>query len=76
MPWCTSSRWFENPCHGERYDRWGEWMDGPSPRGLDRYRSRVEDGRMIVALAAFLAGPPRGVRVLSQPAGGPHCVDV
>lgn len=39
---CASSGWWENPCHGERYNLIGEHQSGPSPRGLDRYPTRVE----------------------------------
>lgn len=75
VQWCPSSQWFENPCHGEKFNRWGEWMDGPSPRGLDRYASRVEDGAYRVSLDRLLAGPPREARALDQEPAGPHCVE-
>lgn len=75
VQWCPTSQWFENPCHGEKFNRWGEWMDGPSPRGLDRYVSRVEDGRYVVSLDRLLIGPAREARVLDEEPAGPHCVD-
>lgn len=73
--WCPTSQWFENPCHGEKYNRWGEWVGGPSPRGLDRYASRVVDGQFVVDVDHLLVGPHRDARVLDQEAAGPHCVE-
>jgi cytochrome b6-f complex iron-sulfur subunit len=77
VPWCQSSQWFECPCHGSRYNRWGEWVGGPAPRGLDRYASFVDDatGQFVVDLGAYLTGPARTANVLQQPAEGPACVD-
>lgn len=73
--WCPTSQWFENPCHGEKYNRWGEWTGGPSPRGLDRYASRVVDGQYVVDLDHLLIGPDRDARVLDQEPAGRQCVD-
>lgn len=76
VPWCQSSQWFECPCHGSRYNRYGEWVGGPAPRGLDRYASFIdEDGQFIVDLSNFLTGPARTANVLEQPQEGPSCVD-
>lgn len=73
--WCESSQWFETPCHGERYNRWGEYRGGPAPRGLDRYVSWVDDdGHYRVDATRFLLGPRRNRGVLDQDAEGPHCV--
>lgn len=77
VPWCQSSQWFECPCHGSRYNRWGEWVGGPAPRGLDRYGSFLDErtGQFVVDLGAFLTGPARTSNVLQQPSEGPPCVD-
>jgi cytochrome b6-f complex iron-sulfur subunit len=32
VPWCQSSQWYECPCHGSKYNKWGEWMGGPASR--------------------------------------------
>ena len=37
VPWCEQSSRFECPCHKSRYNRWGEYVSGPAPRGLDRH---------------------------------------
>ncbi|HUH07655.1 MAG TPA: Rieske 2Fe-2S domain-containing protein [Egibacteraceae bacterium] len=74
VPWCDTSRWFECPCHGSRYNRWGEWQGGPAPRGMDRFALTVEEGRVIVDTSSVVTGPSRTAAVLDQPAEGPSCV--
>jgi cytochrome b6-f complex iron-sulfur subunit len=76
VPWCQSSQWFECPCHGSRYNRYGEWTGGPAPRGLDRYPSFVdEDGQFVVDVGNLLTGPARTANVLEQSPEGPSCVE-
>ncbi len=73
VPWCESSKWFECPCHGSRYNRWGEYQFGPAPRGLDRFAVFIEDGRVIVDTSTVETGPSRGAGALNQTPEGPHC---
>ena len=73
VPWCESSKWFECPCHGSRYNRWGEYEFGPAPRGLDRFALSITEGRVIVDTSTVVTGPSRQVKVLPQPPEGPHC---
>ena len=73
VPWCASSSWFECPCHGSRYNLWGEYQFGPAPRGLDRFAVSVEEGQVIVDTSTIITGPPRSSGILSQPPEGPHC---
>jgi cytochrome b6-f complex iron-sulfur subunit len=76
VPWCQSSQWFECPCHGSRYNRYGEWTGGPAPRGLDRYASFIDDnGQFVVNFSEFLTGPARTANALEQSPEGPSCVD-
>ena len=74
VPWCASSQWWECPCHGSRYNRWGEYQAGPAPRGLDRFEVRTDGGRLLLNTSAVITGPPRGGGVLNQPQEGPSCV--
>lgn len=75
VPWCDTSRWWECPCHGSRYNRWGEWMDGPAPRGMDRFRLEIsEGGRLLLDTSEIVTGPSRQARVLDQPPEGASCV--
>jgi Rieske Fe-S protein len=39
--WVEIDRRFVNPCHSEQYSRTGEWLEGPSPRSLDRFAVTV-----------------------------------
>jgi cytochrome b6-f complex iron-sulfur subunit len=76
VPWCQSSQWFECPCHGSRYNRYGEWTAGPAPRGLDRFPSTVsEDGVFVVDFTTLLTGTARTANALEQSPEGPACVD-
>ena len=75
VPWCQTSQWFECPCHGSRYNRYGEWTGGPAPRGMDRFRSTLTDGQVVVNLSEFLTGPARTANALEQSPEGPNCVD-
>jgi cytochrome b6-f complex iron-sulfur subunit len=35
--WVPSNTRFECPCHGSKYQINGSWIEGPAPRGLDRF---------------------------------------
>lgn len=74
VPWCQTSQWFECPCHGSRYNRWGEFRGGPAPRGLDRFASRVENGVYIVDTSTIIEGPSRQTASLEQPPEGASCL--
>lgn len=73
VPWCPDSQWWECPCHGSKYNRWGEYEDGPAPRGLDRFKVEVVEGVVNVDTAVVITGPSRGSNILNQPPEGPHC---
>ena len=75
VPWCSTSQWFECPCHGSQYNRVGEKKGGPAPRGLDRFAIVVGAGGLItVDSASRTDGPPIGTNTTGQEADGPHCV--
>jgi cytochrome b6-f complex iron-sulfur subunit len=73
VPWCDTSKWFECPCHGSRYNRWGEYEFGPAPRGLDRFPVELRDGEVFVNTALIVTGPTRTGGVLGEPAAGSNC---
>jgi len=73
VPWCTSSQWFECPCHGSQYNRVGEKKGGPAPRGLDRFAVSVDGGNVTVDTKTIFVGPPIGTNTTGQEAEGPHC---
>lgn len=74
VPWCLSSQWLECGCHGSGYNRWGEYQEGPAPRGLDRFPVAIEDGQVVVDTGQLQTGPPRGTDVLGQDREGPSCI--
>lgn len=76
-PYCESSGWFEDPCHGSKWNRWGEWTAGPAPRGLDRFGSTIRpDGTLVVHLTVHQLGPPREPRFGGSQPSGPICLEM
>lgn len=69
--YCPSSMWFEDPAHGDKFDRLGNYVLGPAPRGLDRLATLVQDGVVWVNPNEITLGPPRGPHD-TKPAG-PFC---
>ena len=76
VPFCEQSQWFECPCHGSKYNRAGEYRDGPAPRGLDRFPVTVEGGIVKVDTGQRLEGPPRGQVTVQPNPDGPFCVTI
>jgi cytochrome b6-f complex iron-sulfur subunit len=73
VPWCTSSQWFECPCHGSKYNRVGEQRHGPAPRGLDRFPVRIDNGEVVIDTRHVVVGPPIGTDTTGQSPEGPFC---
>lgn len=46
--WIADEEGFFCPCHNAIFARDGSVVDGPPPRPLDRFESRVEDGNLYV----------------------------
>ncbi len=75
VPSCTSSQWFECPCHGSQYNRVGEKKAGPAPRGLAHFAFTVgASGDVVVDTGTIYLGKPIGTNTTGQEAEGPHCV--
>jgi nitrite reductase/ring-hydroxylating ferredoxin subunit len=74
VPFCDSSGWFECPCHGSKYDLGGEWIEGPAPRGMDRYDLKLVGGNLIADTSKVIDGPTRGTKRYYAPAKGPSCL--
>jgi cytochrome b6-f complex iron-sulfur subunit len=74
VPFCNSSKWFECPCHGSKYNLAGEYRLGPAPRGLDRFQMTIEGDQVIVDTSEIVLGPPRGADTIDQPPQGAFCV--
>ena len=75
VPWCESSGEFECPCHGSKYNRLGEWREGPAPRGMDRYPVSIVDGVVEVDTSTVILGPPHGPETIDEPVRGPKCTE-
>jgi cytochrome b6-f complex iron-sulfur subunit len=75
VPFCDSSKWFECPCHGSKYNGAGEYQLGPAPRGMDRFQIEIDgEGNVLVDTSTVELGPPRGTETVGQPPQGPFCV--
>lgn len=68
VPFCEGSGRFACPCHGSAFDVAGEWLSGPSPRGMDRYAVREANGQVVVDLRTLAEGPPHGTQDYLTPA--------
>ena len=75
VPFCESSGRFECPCHGSIFDIGGEWIAGPSPRGMDRHPVSLEGDVVVVDTDKHLAGPDHGAKKFFTPAKGPACIE-
>lgn len=73
VTYCQSSTWFEDPRHGDKFDRLGNYILGPAPRGLDRLATLVQDGVVWVNPNETTLGPPRGSQGAYKPPAGPFC---
>ncbi len=75
VPECSTSQWFECPCHGSKYNQVGEKKAGPAPRGMDRFTMTVgTDGSLTVDTGSIIQGPPIGTNTTGQEAEGPNCI--
>ena len=74
VPFCESSGRFECPCHGSIFDLGGEYITGPSPRGMDRYPLEVKGDTVVVDTGTLEAGPDRGAKKYFEPPQGPSCI--
>jgi cytochrome b6-f complex iron-sulfur subunit len=74
VPFCDSSSRFECPCHGSVYNIVGEYIQGPAPRGMDRFHIALRNGRVMVDTSTVIEGPPRGELSGPREAAGPSCV--
>jgi cytochrome b6-f complex iron-sulfur subunit len=71
VPYCEGSGRFQCPCHGSEFTLAGEWINGPAPRGLDRYPLQIRDGVVVVDTREPVEGPARGILDhLRDPLGG------
>lgn len=74
VPYCESSSQFKCPCHGSVFNRVGDYLEGPAPRGMDRYPVEVgDDGLLYIDTGTKVNGPPPSTPTIDEPATGPAC---
>ena len=49
VTWKDENNIFQCPCHDGRYDAEGRVISGPPPRPLRRHKTKIEDGRILLA---------------------------
>ena len=52
---------FINPCHGEMYDLHGNYLNGPAPRGLDRFEVSLQGTEVVVNFESLTFGADREI---------------
>ena len=75
VPFCDSSGQFECPCHGSAFNRAGDHLRGPAPRGMDRFAVEVVDGVVVIDTTSVENGPPPGTETVNEPPLGPACTE-
>ena len=73
VPYCNQSGRFECPCHGSTYNLHGEWIQGPAPRGMDRFAASVKGGEVMVDTTKLITGPKHGTHTINDTPRGPRC---
>jgi len=73
IPFCDSSGQFECPCHGSFFNRAGEHVTGPAPRGMDRFTVGIVDGVVEIDTSETVNGAPPGTDTIDEPPLGPRC---
>ncbi len=54
---------FHCPCHGSIYNRYGQIIEGPAPRPMDRFPITIQGGKLVVD-----TGPSKSIsRTIAQP---------
>jgi len=46
--WNEMLKKFECPCHGAKFNRYGEVLEGPPPRPLDLYKLQIVEEKLVI----------------------------
>jgi len=71
VPFRDSCVSFKCPCHGSHYNVNGEYLDGPAPRSLDRFRVSFDSGNVVVNTGDInntVQQPEDTTRLIAKPA--------
>jgi len=52
--WNEMLKKFECPCHGAKFNRYGEVLEGPPPRPLDLYKLQIVEEKLVVDTATLI----------------------
>lgn len=63
VSWQAGQDRFVCPCHGSEFSADGRHLAGPSPRGMDRLPTRVENGELEVQFEYFRPNVPNQERM-------------
>ena len=69
--WVDANKRFECPCHGSKFTREGDYLEGPAPRSLDQFVVEVTQDGSVVASTQNADG---GIQPPGTPAEGTEIV--
>lgn len=52
--WNEMQKRFECPCHGAKFNRYGEVLEGPPPRPLDLYKLQIVEKKLVIDTARVI----------------------
>ncbi|MCJ7704669.1 MAG: Rieske (2Fe-2S) protein [Desulfobacterales bacterium] len=52
--WNETLKKFECPCHGAKFSRNGEVLEGPPPRPLDLYKLQIVEEKLVIDTAGLI----------------------
>lgn len=74
--WCPTSGGFGANSTGSRFDAAGNVIDGPAPRGMDRFAVLVDaEGELRIDFSALTTAAQAG-RATPLPLAGPSCAQI
>ncbi len=74
VPECLPSQGFECPCHGSKYNFHGEYIEGPAPRNMDRFRVTIDaENNLIIDTGTIIETSRAPVKSVAYPQG-PSCL--
>jgi len=54
VTWNEMQKRFECPCHGAKFNRNGEVLEGPPPRPLDLYKLQIVEEKLVIDTASII----------------------
>jgi len=63
VTWDNDKKIFKCPCHDGRYDAEGRVISGPPPKPLRRHKTKIEEGKILLATETVSFGGKKGENV-------------